>query len=280
MNKYILILLSVLLCSRAIKAECYNDSFGIQSSSVLVSTDIFNMSYSIYSKIQNDTEYLNECLEYVEVEFFTQHSECYYRNYINSENMNKTFNFTQNLTPLTEYSISLVYKVVNITKKFFLIGANWTTCLGNPDAPTDLKVNKKDQLLSLEWKKPLVSNSPYICYYKVMRQFLGQSQIDEYIVKETKFNFSGDDLKRDFQIDIYAFNDVSCYIDDYPVAKYCAAIGQNTTGGISVRYLYRSEPDTTTTIKQTTTTSENNAIICKLNLIYLFFVILLNFYLN
>ncbi|RNA22594.1 hypothetical protein BpHYR1_005034, partial [Brachionus plicatilis] len=213
----------------ATNAECYNNSFAILSSSLVVGTDNFDMSYSIYSKIQNDTEYTDECLEYVEIESFTEHSECYYRNYIKSDSLNKTFNFSLDINPLTEYSVSLIYKVVNISDKFLLLGANWTTCFGNPDAPTDLRVNKKDQLLSLEWKKPVITNSPGICYYKVMRQFIGQSQIDEYQVTETKFNFSGDDLKKDFQVDIYAFNDVKCYIDEYPVARHCANIGQNTT---------------------------------------------------
>lgn len=275
MKKILFYFLISLNYYKALKAQCYNDSFGIYSSSIVLTSDSFNLSYGIYSKIQNYTEYADRCLEYVEITTLTQYNETYYRNYLKSEDMNKTFNFSLDTKPLTNYSVSLIYKVVNITNNFFLLGGNWSSCFGNPDAPNDLKVHQQNKILFLEWEKPVVTNSPGICYYKVIRQFLGQSEIEEFKTTQTAFNFSGEDLKKDFQVDIYAYNDVECYIEDYPVASYCSIIGQNLTRSTSLRYFYKSETDTTTKIKIPTTSTENKAI-KNFNSTNLFFFIIIN----
>ncbi|CAF1082650.1 unnamed protein product [Brachionus calyciflorus] len=151
------------------------------------------------------------------------------------------------------------YKLINKTKSFLFFSSNWTNCFGNPDAPSNLTIKTDGKILSLNWKKPLITHSPDICYYKIIRQFLDNSKIDEFIVTETRFNFSGDDLKRDFQVDIYAYNDVECYIYEYPVARYCSETGTNTTYGIPLRYVYRAEPSTTTTLTTIATTTTTNS---------------------
>ncbi|CAF0861015.1 unnamed protein product [Brachionus calyciflorus] len=73
--------------------------------------------------------------------------------------------------------------------------------------------------------------------------------------------YSGDDLKRDFLVDIYAYNDVECYINEYPVARYCSETGTNTSRSGSLRYVYTAEPLTTTTLTTIATTTFNLFVI-------------------
>ena len=126
----------------------------------------------------------------------------------------------RDLNVFTQYILSVGY-TLNSGKSFMGKDSKmFTTCFGQPDAPTNVVYNiAKDCTLTVSWKEPQIVNAPSVCYYEVKyRDNTGSSKTTP--VESTSLKLTvKPNLKYNFFIQ--SINNHTCYASQFPSAQQC-----------------------------------------------------------
>lgn len=259
MNKVIYLL--ILLKIGSIQSVCFENSFNLTKYDPIVDETKITLIIRVTTNQPNMYEYTTECFDKLVViaQSLTDKKQI---DFNLDQNATNEINFykLENLEPLSLYNITLGYKMKTSDKLIEQLSFESFSCFSTPGEPVDLKAVLDINSLKISWKKPLIIGAPDICYYLVIRRFLDQSKGTEYEVTENSYTFTGDDLKRSFEVRVSTFNDYKCYKNQYPVAEKCKQIGQIKTSSKIVSYMYKTQ-------------SENSSICLKLSLKLCLFIL-------
>ena len=183
--------------------------------------------------------------------------------------VSKTFPF-ERLNYFTNYAINVGYTLKSGDSFENKANTTFETCFGSPDAPTDLMISYlSDCVVSIQWKAPVVINSPKVCYYDInMRQFSSRHQ--RFILNETTF-IQVMEPNINYTFYIQSVNNASCYISENPK---CSASRPSGSQSSSISYTLPSDAvcsDTTTPVSSAFTSNFNTIL-----QVFLFLTFILN----
>ncbi|CAF0738782.1 unnamed protein product [Brachionus calyciflorus] len=224
-----------------IKAQCLPNTFDIQLNLISVKELDIITFYRVTTNQSNPIEYTRKCLDILNFSAKSPNGLQITTITFNPDDLNKVLNYTfEKLYPLANYQISIGYKVKNFLDLEYKVNTTYHTCFSSPGKPEDLTAQSDGKSLNLKWRKPSTINAPDICYYLVTKRFLNETKPEEMRIYPEMFSFSGEDLKRDFEVRVSAYNDYECYRLKYPAAFKCAQLGQKTASSPVVIYKYKS----------------------------------------
>ena len=107
-------------------------------------------------------------------------------------------------------------------EEYFTDARQARTCYSAPGPVVNLRRSTlANGSLWLEWSAPLETNAPSVCYYQIVVKDLNANNETKHNVNELTFLIPKESLKSQYRITVYAFNDHSCYQNQYPFVEEC-----------------------------------------------------------
>lgn len=229
----------------SIRSQCLDNSFQLINFDPIVDETKIYIFIKVSTNQSNMYEYTVQCFDKL---LITAKSIKNSNQFNFNLNLNATNSFQgyllDKLEPLELYNITIGYKIKNKNKIFENLPIQSYTCFGTPQEPFNLTAIYNESSLILNWKRPSTINSPGICYFLVVKRFLDQANGIEYREVNTSYGFTGDDLKRNFEVRISAYNDYECYKDQYLAAEKCKQ-QQNLlkTSSKYINFIFKENPE-------------------------------------